>query len=68
MKTSNAEELLTFGECGAAFRNRPSGYSDRMPLESYNRKESRREHSIISEPAIQVDPANARLAAHSVSG
>ena len=35
---------------------------------SYNRKESRREHSIISEPAIQVDPANARLAAHSVSG
>jgi hypothetical protein len=37
-------------------------------LESYNRQESRREHSIISEPAIQVDPANARLAAHSVSG
>jgi hypothetical protein len=24
--------------------------------------------SIISEPAIQVDPANARLAAHSVFG
>ena len=38
-------------------------YSGSDALESYNRKESRREHSIISEPAIQVEPANARLAA-----
>ena len=45
-------------------------YSDRMrsnPIIATSEIKDR-EHSIISEPAIQVDPANARLAAHSVSG